>query len=423
VVLTGLGVAGAAALLIAITSCVVTGMRHGTLYRPGLLLLLAAALAIASFAFTMDWLAKVDPGTRRGDDIRTAGVAAAAILALYGLWLNDRRRRTDEDRNDTERKRYELEGERTAGERFARAIELLGNPDEAVKLGALHSLATLGKGRSDLVQPVLDVLCAYLRMPVERCDPADVEQSQLRVDRLMQVRQTAQRLIPDLLPPHDPADATGPDYRLDLAGAVLHKFTLAGVALGSLDLTGASCDGPTVLDGLRITGELVLTSARFSGRVSAQRSTVARLVATDEVFFGQPVDLSDAVIGESSADLVCLEVGLTAHKLIVHRRFRWRMRARGAVDLGDATFHGGLDIAGTTCTGRVILHNVLLGPGSTLDNVTFAAIDLRLGEPLPVSFASDGLRSSVLDVDIQSHSRLDWQEMPGQPRCWRIRVR
>jgi hypothetical protein len=57
-------------------------------------------------------------------------------VALYALWLNDRRRRTDEAR-------HELESDKAADERFARSIELLGNEADQVRVGALHALAWL----------------------------------------------------------------------------------------------------------------------------------------------------------------------------------------------------------------------------------------------------------------------------------------
>lgn len=79
-------------------------------------------------------------------------LAAGAFVALYALWLNDRRRRTEEERREIERsqhavqvQRTELDRERAADERFARAVDLLGNDADQVRVGAMHALAGLAR--------------------------------------------------------------------------------------------------------------------------------------------------------------------------------------------------------------------------------------------------------------------------------------
>ena len=117
------------------------------------------------------WLL-TDPATSRSDALKTGGLAGGAIVALYALWLNDRRRRVEERRQDIERQRHELESqraeqdrERVADERFAKAVELLGHAADQVRVGALHALAGLARSRPEYTQTVLDVLCSYLRRP------------------------------------------------------------------------------------------------------------------------------------------------------------------------------------------------------------------------------------------------------------------
>lgn len=70
----------------------------------------------------------------------TGGLAGGAVVALYALWLHDRRRRTDETR-------HELDSDKAADERFARSIELLGNQADQVRVGALHALVWLADCR------------------------------------------------------------------------------------------------------------------------------------------------------------------------------------------------------------------------------------------------------------------------------------
>jgi hypothetical protein len=394
-------IVGCGASLGVIAACVVAWVRYRTLLRPGLFLLVALGTAVAVFTLTTDWLMTVDAGrTSHSDDVRTGGIAAAAVLALYGLWLNDRRRRTDEDRGETER-------ERTAGERFARAIELLGNADEAVKLGALHSLAMLGRGWPDLVQPVLDVLCAYLRLPFRRDDPTG--------DRLRQVRMTAQRLIQDMLS-ISPAD----DRVLDLSAAVLHDFSLRSVTVRTLLATGAVGVGTTTLDGLRVTGECDLAHARFEGPVRAVGASFDTLILS-HARFAQVVDLSSTTIGSSVADIVDFDMGVRLTRSICERRFRWRINAGGPLECASATFHDGMDIAGSTITaGQTTFQDAWLGDGTNFDDVSFAAVDL-LTRRLPDDFNPQRLESRAESNQIQLGNQLESASIGNQPDLWTIR--
>src|SRR5207249_1088850 len=65
---------------------------------------LSAVLLVA----VSGWLL-ADPQTSHADALRTGGLAAGAVVALYALWLNDRRRKVEEGRQQVERERHELE--------------------------------------------------------------------------------------------------------------------------------------------------------------------------------------------------------------------------------------------------------------------------------------------------------------------------
>ncbi|MFJ7211427.1 pentapeptide repeat-containing protein [Amycolatopsis sp. NPDC098790] len=212
------------------------------------------------------WLL-TDPATSRSEALKTGGLAGGAIVALYALWLNDRRRRVEERRQDIERRRHELEAqraeqdrERVADERFAKAVELLGHDADQVRVGALHALAGLARSRPSYTQTVLDVLCSYLRRPFSRGDGTVPD-----VERELTVRLTAQRLVTDLLPARD---AEGPVYDLDLTGATLEYFDLSGKLIGGLLLRYASLHSSTNFSGCRFAGRVYLTSAGTgSGRL------------------------------------------------------------------------------------------------------------------------------------------------------------
>ncbi|WP_116046231.1 pentapeptide repeat-containing protein [Amycolatopsis palatopharyngis] len=218
------------------------------------------------------WLLTEDQ-TSRSDALRTGGLAGGAVIALYALWLNDRRRRVEEARQEIERQRHEHDRERVADERFARSVELLGNEADQVRVGALHALAALAKGRVDYTQTVLDVLCAYLRRPFghSRYDDGGgaTHDNSVAAEHELQVRLTAQRLVVVLLPktgePHIPA----PD--LDLTGAVLEYLDLSGRRIGELTLRYARLHSTTDLSGCEISGPAWFTAAEVrSGRLGGR---------------------------------------------------------------------------------------------------------------------------------------------------------
>ena len=225
--------------------------------------------AIGAFLLVTGWLFAADPHAPKQEAIKTGGLAAGAIVALYALWLNDRRRRTDEDRQRIESKRQELESERAehdrsrvADERFARSVEMLGHEAEQVRVGAMHALAGLARSRVEYTQTVLDVLCAYLRRPFDVTQDGDTVK---RDERELEVRLTAQRLVADLLPRADVADA--PRYNLDLTRAYLEYFDLSHRQVGDLTLRAARLERSNSFHHAVVHGGAWFTDATSGGRL------------------------------------------------------------------------------------------------------------------------------------------------------------
>src|SRR3954468_8526572 len=119
----------------------------------GRLMLLASVLAaIAVTVATVVVLLLVEPKLSKAEAVKTGGLAGGAVVALYALWLNDRRRRT-------EGARHRLESDKVADERFARSVEMLGHEADQVRVGAMHALAGLTEAEPlRYKQTVLDVL-------------------------------------------------------------------------------------------------------------------------------------------------------------------------------------------------------------------------------------------------------------------------
>lgn len=249
-------------------------------------------------ALTTVVLLLVEPELSKVEAIKTGGLAGGAVVALYALWLNDRRRRTDEAR-------HELESDKAADERFARSVELLGNEADQVRVGALHALAWLADSTPRYKQTVLDVLCAYLRRPfthpsyTRRADDPDQvttddSSDSLDADQERQVRLTAQRLITDLLPWGQNPDRTA--YHLDLTGASVEYFRLEGRRIGRLTARRTRFYGITRLSELHASKPALFTSAMFLGRVDLREAEFEGGISFQETTFNAEVAFQGASV-------------------------------------------------------------------------------------------------------------------------------
>ncbi|RJQ74669.1 hypothetical protein D5S17_22110 [Pseudonocardiaceae bacterium YIM PH 21723] len=292
-------------------------------------LLGTVVLAVGVTAGVTGWVLTADQSTSLVEALKAGGLAGASIVALYGLWLNDRRRRVEEQRQQVDSSRLDQE-------RFLKSIELLGNDADQVRVGAMHALSGLAHNTPAYTQTVLDVLCAYLRRPFhhpryddERApdlkdfaapQPRLVDEDVVEADRERQVRIAAQQLITDLLPDRGTADQ---HYHLDLTGASLEFLNLSGKVVCRLLARRATFHGRSRLDNLEVHGWAMFTGSEFCG----------------------PADLRDSVFSG----------GLSL----------WKVRARE-----------NLDLTGISCTGfvdlkiiddeRVVLENCVVDPAQRI---------------------------------------------------------
>jgi hypothetical protein len=106
------------------------------------------------------------PGTDRAnarlDAVRTGLAVGAGVGAAAGLALAFRRQHHQEvatdltDRDATERRITEL---------YIKAVEQLGSDKAPVRLGGLYALERLAQDNPAHRQTIVNVICAYLRMP------------------------------------------------------------------------------------------------------------------------------------------------------------------------------------------------------------------------------------------------------------------
>ncbi|MGW4794658.1 pentapeptide repeat-containing protein [Nonomuraea sp. NPDC004297] len=183
-----------------------------------------------------DWATAI--AAVRGNVLAVA-TGMAALLAVFYTARNA----------DTARRTFQL-GERGHDtDRFSKAVEQLGSSQAPVRLGGLYALEQLAQTNPALRQTIVDVICAYLRMP---WTPPGEEDRQQRIraartrsagrtgaragrdpDEERQVRLTAQRLLTGHLRWSEGRwwqRRTGanplywPGIRLDMTGAVLIDF-------------------------------------------------------------------------------------------------------------------------------------------------------------------------------------------------------
>lgn len=130
----------------------------------------AAITMVAGLVFVV-WLILGSPGLEEvprlsPQNLDAIATRAFAIVAGLGgvafLVIAYRRQRTTENGEQREVTKLFTES-------FDSASDKLGSEHAAVRLAGVHALARLAdeapEGRDDLVQMVIDVLCAYLRMP------------------------------------------------------------------------------------------------------------------------------------------------------------------------------------------------------------------------------------------------------------------
>ncbi|WHT22490.1 hypothetical protein N8J89_15915 [Crossiella sp. CA-258035] len=105
----------------------------------------------------------------RLEAIKTAGAIVVGTAGAAALWLAARRQRTTEiAMRHQERVAEATEAdaaERRVTELYTKAVEQLGSENAAVRLGGMYALERLAQNTPGQRQTIVNVLCAYLRMP------------------------------------------------------------------------------------------------------------------------------------------------------------------------------------------------------------------------------------------------------------------
>jgi hypothetical protein len=297
--------------------------------------LLGAAAVALSITGTTLWLLSIagrNPSLRI-ESIKVglsvgAGIAAsiALLLAFRRQWLSER---TQAHAEDIARENAYDATQRRITELYAKAVEQLGHDKATIRLGGLYSLERLAQDQPEHRQTVVDVVCAYLRMPFrpmsfpttagpttagaaiftdlqaakKLCESImDSNGVDGELDQELQVRIAAQRLLARHFAASRylrPESGELPkqywnQIRIDLTGAVLIHLDFAACRLDYSDFRGARFLGATIFNSTEFLSEAKFEHSMFAGYASFYDVIFHSYTGFSDAKFSQPPDFNYA---------------------------------------------------------------------------------------------------------------------------------
>jgi Pentapeptide repeats (9 copies) len=303
----------------------------------------AAAVIIVSLIVTV-WLLAIAGGANAGTDransrldaVRTGLAAGAGAGAAVGLMLAFRRQYHQEvatdltNRDATERRITEL---------YTKAVEQLGNNKAPVRLGGLYALERLAQDNPAQHQTIVNVICAYLRMPfasealpgqpgpeITEAAEASAAGTDASAETLSdkwqqerQVRLTAQRILADHLrinwfegqpEPGPPGPEFWSSMRLDLTGAILIDLSFYRILAAEARFAGATFIGTaqfyeatlglSSFQAAKFTQEAAFSRASFTGHADFSKATFAAKSWFSQASFDRDADFNDVTFAEDA---------------------------------------------------------------------------------------------------------------------------
>ncbi len=163
-------------------------------------------------------------------------------------------------------------------ESFARATEQVGSDSAAVRLAGMYALEHLAQDHPDRRQTIVNVLCAYLRMPLAPSRGGELDTDIDQQER--QVRRTVQRILALHLQPGDDSERSlgrfWPNIDLDFTGATLDDFHLDDCRVRTARFDGTRFLGRATVRRMRAEGNAWFREARFDGFTTFAAATFHR---------------------------------------------------------------------------------------------------------------------------------------------------
>lgn len=290
----------------------------------------------------------------------SVGVGSGGVVALYLAWrrqhstevaLSQQERAADDVRADAV--------ERRITELYLKAAELLGSEKAPVRLSGLYALERLAQDNESQRQTIVNVLCAYLRMPYEAPGPRPVDAEQREQHRAViqerEVRLTAQRLLCDHLKPGRDIAYWG-RLDLDLTGAHLIDFNLDDALIGTGILRNVTFAGRTDFTRAVFSGHTDLMGACFTGKALFVRTTFTKGAWLNDTTFHGPATFASTTFKEH-ADF--REATFKQSSKFTEMVFTQTAAFSKATFGGETYFHGTTFTQDTVFTGATFADSIL----------------------------------------------------------------
>ncbi|MEU7453732.1 pentapeptide repeat-containing protein [Streptosporangium roseum] len=339
-----------------------------------------------------------NPVQLRSEVLRTALAAGVGVGAAITLMLAFRRQRHQElttliTSHYAERTAEHTEHdaiERRVTDLYTKAVEQLGSEKAAVRLGGLYALERLAQDNPAHRQTIVNVICAYLRMPytVPNTDAHTAQPPgpwQIKPvpstggEGERQVRLTAQRILAEHLKDErtaeerDAGQPTGPrfwdDMRIDLSGAILISFDINRCRVSEASFSKATFTGNASFDKATFTGAAWFDEVTFTGTTWFHRATF-----TGETWFNKAIFTKNARFNEATftKDIWC-DATFTGEA-----GFR-RATFTGTAWFDEATFTGEAGFDKATFSGEARFNKATFSEDAEFRDATFTG-NARFGE-------------------------------------------
>jgi uncharacterized protein YjbI with pentapeptide repeats len=331
----------------------------------GVVVILAATAL--TWHFLWRWIAGLDLGSdpavkdRAVARLDAAKVAVSVGVGLGGvaaLYLAARRQRTQEleleaRHAELAHTRHDAEASRIT-ELYTKASDQLGSETAPVRLAGIYALERLAQDNVSQRQTVVNVLCAYLRMPYEvpGSAPDDDASPQARAEyakqvQELQVRLTAQRILAD----HarlEPEGGTGgqffwDDLDLDLSDATLIDFSMADCRVRDIRFVRTMFFGASRFTGTTFTGNAWFGTtttkgcATFKGSTDFTCTTFAKEAHFDSVRFAHDAHFWGAIF---EGDTYFNRANFTSQAWFTRQKSHPPARFKRLASFGNAEFEG-----------------------------------------------------------------------------------
>ncbi|AWS44522.1 pentapeptide repeat-containing protein [Streptosporangium sp. 'caverna'] len=392
--------------------------------RPAGWWIVPAALLVGGAVYGVAWwllsglppvLKPAEVATARQGAIQTALAAGAGIGAAITVMLAFRRQRHQElatlitskqaDRAAELADRVAEHNKQDATERritelYIKAVEQLGSGKAAVRLGGLYALERLAQGDPDHRQTIVNVICAYLRMPYtvpgtvvpgsRPPGPRQTEADFTDAEGERQVRLTAQRILTEHLRDEctvDQRDTVTADsrfwkgMRIDLTGATLIDADFMSCHIHDGQFIGVAFIGDARFGEATFTGNARFGEATFTGRAQFGEATFTGNARFGRATFTGHAEFEGVTFtGDAGFEVVTFTKNARFSR-VTFSGYTWFLKATfaGRAEFSEASFTGDARFNGVTFTGDARFNGVTFTGDTWFNGVTFTGHAWFLG--------------------------------------------